>query len=178
VYRAAWNGLGDMPASEAKAKYIATVTSVAPDWDIGNKSGSSSGAQGSEAAGPSGQGSALPSIRHRGSAATGGLGGPVFSTFAQPEDGHFGGSTEEGGQQYPLGSTMESTGQTSSSGGRGGGQGASGAAGTLLHELAGKGDVERLMSLLEGGADVEARDDQGCTALHFAADRGQVRSGW
>ncbi|KXZ49170.1 hypothetical protein GPECTOR_23g96 [Gonium pectorale] len=43
-----------------------------------------------------------------------------------------------------------------------------------LHEVAGEGDVEALTGMLEGGAQVDGRDEDGCTPLHFAADRGSV----
>ncbi|GFH13855.1 achain crystal structure of engineered northeast structural genomics consortium target, partial [Haematococcus lacustris] len=53
-----------------------------------------------------------------------------------------------------------------------------------LHELAGLGDCDGLGQLLsqlppeEAGQQqgVGARDAQGCTALHFAADRGQLQT--
>lgn len=38
----------------------------------------------------------------------------------------------------------------------------------MLHELAGQGDTEALSALLAQGADVNAKDDEGATALHFA----------
>ena len=42
-----------------------------------------------------------------------------------------------------------------------------------LHEHAAEGDVEGVRKLLAGGTtEVDARDDAGCTPLHFASDRG------
>ncbi len=46
-----------------------------------------------------------------------------------------------------------------------------------LHIRASEGDVAGVQKLLKSGIAVDQRDDQGCTALHWAADRGaeQVR---
>ena len=43
---------------------------------------------------------------------------------------------------------------------------------TPLHWAAKTGDVHRLSSLLSGGADVNARDENGWTALHWAVQNG------
>lgn len=43
-----------------------------------------------------------------------------------------------------------------------------------MHELAGHGDLQGLRAALEAGTPVDGRDAQGCTALHFAADRGRA----
>jgi len=42
-----------------------------------------------------------------------------------------------------------------------------------LHDWVTEGDVEKIAAMLEA-ADVNARDEEGCTALHFAADRGHA----
>jgi ankyrin repeat protein len=43
-----------------------------------------------------------------------------------------------------------------------------------MHELAGQGDVMGVARLLGAGSwPLDLRDESGCTALHFAADRGQ-----
>lgn len=44
-----------------------------------------------------------------------------------------------------------------------------------LHLLASEDDVPALKFLLENGADVDQRDEEGCTALHWAADRGSMQ---
>ena len=41
-----------------------------------------------------------------------------------------------------------------------------------LHIRASEGDVAGVQKLLKSGIAVDQRDDQGCTALHWAADRG------
>lgn len=41
-----------------------------------------------------------------------------------------------------------------------------------LHIRASEGDVAGVRKLLTSGVAVDQRDDQGCTALHWAADRG------
>lgn len=46
---------------------------------------------------------------------------------------------------------------------------------TPLHIATGKGQLEALRKLVALGADVEARDENGRTALHMAAFSGQVR---
>lgn len=44
-----------------------------------------------------------------------------------------------------------------------------------LHELAGGGDAAAVAALVDGGAcGVDDADESGCTALHFAADRGRL----
>jgi ankyrin repeat protein len=45
-----------------------------------------------------------------------------------------------------------------------------------LHDLAAAGNLSGLQSALAAGADLQARDAQGCTALHFAADRDQLET--
>jgi hypothetical protein len=42
-----------------------------------------------------------------------------------------------------------------------------------LHRAAREGDAEAVRSLIAGGCDVDARDEDGLTALHVAAGRGQ-----
>jgi ankyrin repeat protein len=44
-----------------------------------------------------------------------------------------------------------------------------------LHLLASEGDVPAVTFLLDNGADVDSRDAEGCTALHWAADRGSLQ---
>lgn len=46
--------------------------------------------------------------------------------------------------------------------------------GNALHVQASRGDTAALASTLQSGQDVNARDAQGCTALHWAADRGEL----
>ena len=41
-----------------------------------------------------------------------------------------------------------------------------------LHEAAKEGDLPKVNSLIEGGADLNVRNENGATPLHFAADRG------
>ncbi len=41
-----------------------------------------------------------------------------------------------------------------------------------LHEVAKEGDLAKVNRLIEGGADVNVRAENGATPLHFAADRG------
>jgi ankyrin repeat protein len=43
-----------------------------------------------------------------------------------------------------------------------------------LHEAAKEGDLPKVNSLIEGGADVNVRAGNGATPLHFAADRGHI----
>lgn len=43
---------------------------------------------------------------------------------------------------------------------------------TSLQEVAGGNDVILLTEMLDSGAAVDSTDAHGCTALHFAADRG------
>ncbi len=43
-----------------------------------------------------------------------------------------------------------------------------------LHEAAKEGDLPKVNSLIEGGADVNVRTGNGATPLHFAADRGHI----
>jgi ankyrin repeat protein len=45
-----------------------------------------------------------------------------------------------------------------------------------LHDLAAAGNLAGLQAALAAGADLQARDAQGCSALHFAADRGQLEA--
>lgn len=45
---------------------------------------------------------------------------------------------------------------------------------STVHELVSKDDEEGVQVLLAAGTPVDIRDDEGCTALHFAADRGHV----
>jgi len=44
-----------------------------------------------------------------------------------------------------------------------------------LHLLASENDVPVLTFLLDNGADSNQRDEEGCTALHWAADRGSMQ---
>lgn len=44
-----------------------------------------------------------------------------------------------------------------------------------IHELAGQGNAAAVQACIDSGTAVDSRDDQGCTALHFAADRGQMQ---
>lgn len=46
---------------------------------------------------------------------------------------------------------------------------------TALHRAAAAGDVTRVVSLLDQGADIDARDEQGQTPLDWAASAGRVR---
>jgi ankyrin repeat protein len=48
-----------------------------------------------------------------------------------------------------------------------------GSSSSSIHELAGQGDLTALQACLDSGTAVDSRDSDGCTALHFAADRGQ-----
>jgi ankyrin repeat protein len=68
---------------------------------------------------------------------------------------------------------------------QGGAGGSSSTGRSSLHELAGQGNVAALQALLQLGGSkrsaaaapqptVDARDESGCTPLHFAADRGQA----
>ena len=41
---------------------------------------------------------------------------------------------------------------------------------------ASEGDAAAVASCLDGGAAVDARDGEGCTALHWAADRGHLEA--
>ena len=44
-----------------------------------------------------------------------------------------------------------------------------------MHELAGQGDILGVAKLLGAGSwPLDVRDCNGCTALHFAADRGHL----
>ena len=45
-----------------------------------------------------------------------------------------------------------------------------------LHQAAHKEDLATMRELIAGGADVHAAYKGGATALHFAADKGKVRS--
>lgn len=84
----------------------------------------------------------------------GGLGGPVMSRLAYGTDPH---PREAAGAQ--SGSCQEAAGSCS------------------LHEVAGSGDIEALARQLDSGlCGVNDRDENGCTPLHFAADRGQLRA--
>lgn len=48
---------------------------------------------------------------------------------------------------------------------------------TALHEAARNGDIERLKSLLDNGADVNAKDEKnGAAPLHYAAGHGHARA--
>ncbi len=44
-----------------------------------------------------------------------------------------------------------------------------------LHLLASENDVPALTFLLDNRADLNSRDEEGCTALHWAADRGSLQ---
>lgn len=43
-----------------------------------------------------------------------------------------------------------------------------------LHLLASEGDTSAVAFLLDNSADADSRDADGCTALHWAADRGSL----
>eukprot|EP00798_Chlamydomonas_sp_ICE-L_P026371 gene26371-17465_t len=43
-----------------------------------------------------------------------------------------------------------------------------------IHRLAGQGNVEEVVKLLDSGVSVDVVDECGCTPLHFAADRGSL----
>uniref|UniRef100_A0A0D6R2R2 ACB domain-containing protein n=1 Tax=Araucaria cunninghamii TaxID=56994 RepID=A0A0D6R2R2_ARACU len=45
----------------------------------------------------------------------------------------------------------------------------------IIHSYASEGDVTGLLQLLEQGITIDLRDSQGRTALHWAADRGQLK---
>jgi ankyrin repeat protein len=49
---------------------------------------------------------------------------------------------------------------------------AGGSGSSSIHELASQGNIAALQACLDSGAAVDSRDSDGCTALHFAADRG------
>jgi ankyrin repeat protein len=43
-----------------------------------------------------------------------------------------------------------------------------------VQELAGQADLAGLTAALNSGINVNSQDEQGCSALHFAADRGHL----
>ena len=43
-----------------------------------------------------------------------------------------------------------------------------------LHRAAARGDAEAVRQLLGSGVDPDARDGDGCSPLHWAADRGHL----
>ena len=49
---------------------------------------------------------------------------------------------------------------------------------TLLHQAAAQGDADIVASFIKAGADVEARDAAGNTALHIAVEAGYERTIW
>jgi len=154
--RQSWHRLSGMPKQQAMQQY----TQLA-EQRLGTPS--------SAAAGRSGGGGGS-----RGGAKGGSLGGPVMSRLVYGDDGD---DDEEEGDSSDEGKQPGSSGNDEGQGGSGSntaGGGSSGRREGALHALAGQGNAVKLTALLDGGADVDARDGTGCTPLHFAADRGAV----